>query len=163
MSRAVEEMLYKKSCMKSNSPRPEGRGEYPPRSPKIHAGATIAQAALELVKPEVVALVMELRRPQVITPVVFPKRRVGHVSRRPHVRIARLFRPLRPLAWPIVVRKVVIRIVEVAVEGFIGRFLHNHTSLEIQNWLQLYGYSLVILPIRVGAGSMAIPATSQAA
>src|SRR5713101_3042882 len=49
------------------------------------------------------------------------------------------------------------------VEGFIGRFLHNHTSLEIQNWLQLYGYSLVILPVRVGAGSMAIPATSQAA
>jgi amino acid transporter len=49
------------------------------------------------------------------------------------------------------------------VEGFIGRFLHNHTSVEIQNWLQLYGYSLVILPIRVGAGSMAIPATSQAA
>jgi hypothetical protein len=49
------------------------------------------------------------------------------------------------------------------IEGFIGRFLHNHTSVEIQNWLQLYGYSLVILPIRVGAGSMAIPATSQAA
>jgi hypothetical protein len=48
------------------------------------------------------------------------------------------------------------------VEGFIGRFLHNHTSVEIQNWLQLYGYSLVILPIRVGAGSMAIPPTSQA-
>ena len=40
------------------------------------------------------------------------------------------------------------------IEGFIGRFLHNHTSLELQNWLQLYGYSLVILPIRVGAGSM---------
>ncbi len=49
------------------------------------------------------------------------------------------------------------------LEGFIGRFLHNHTSVELQNWLQLYGYSLVILPIRVGAGSMAIPATSQAA
>src|SRR5712692_329135 len=49
------------------------------------------------------------------------------------------------------------------MEGFIGRFLHNHTSVEIQNWLQLYGYSLVILPVRVGAGSMAIPATSQAA
>jgi hypothetical protein len=49
------------------------------------------------------------------------------------------------------------------IEGFIGRFLHNHTSVEIQNWLQLYGYSLVILPVRVGAGSMAIPATSQAA
>jgi hypothetical protein len=49
------------------------------------------------------------------------------------------------------------------VEGFIGRFLHNHTSVEIQNWLQLYGYSLVILPVRVGAGSMALPATSRAA
>jgi hypothetical protein len=49
------------------------------------------------------------------------------------------------------------------IEGFIGRFLHNHTSLELQNWLQLYGYSLVILPIRVGAGSMSIPQTSQAA
>jgi Amino acid permease len=49
------------------------------------------------------------------------------------------------------------------IEGFIGRFLHNHTSVELQNWLQLYGYSLVILPIRVGAGSMAIPQTSQAA
>jgi len=49
------------------------------------------------------------------------------------------------------------------VEGFIGRFLHNHTSVEIQNWLQLYGFSLVILPVRVGAGSMAMPAASQAA
>src|SRR6266446_1906067 len=110
-----------KEAGKSNSPRPEGRGEYPPRSPKIHAGATIAQAALELVKPEVVALVMELRRPQVITPVVLLERWVGHVSWRPHIRIARLFRPLRPLAWPIVVWIVVIGIVEVAVEGFIGR------------------------------------------
>src|SRR6266478_9175014 len=106
---------------KSNSPRPEGRGEHPPRSPKIHAGAKIAQAASKLVKPEVVALVMELRRPQVITPVVLLERWVGHVSWRPHIRIARLFRPLRPLAWPIVVWKVVIGIVEVAVEGFIGR------------------------------------------
>jgi amino acid transporter len=49
------------------------------------------------------------------------------------------------------------------VEGFIGRFLHNHTALELQNWLQLYGYSLVILPVRVGAGSMTVPATSAAA
>ena len=49
------------------------------------------------------------------------------------------------------------------VEGFIGRFLHNHTALEVQNWLQLYGFSLVILPVRVSAGSMAIPQTSQAA
>jgi amino acid transporter len=49
------------------------------------------------------------------------------------------------------------------MEGFIGRFLHNHTSVELQNWLQLYGYSLVILPIRVGAGSMAVPQNLQAA
>ncbi len=39
---------------------------------------------------------------------------------------------------------------ETAVEGFLSRFLHNHTALEMQGWLQLYGYSLVILPIRVG-------------
>ncbi len=38
------------------------------------------------------------------------------------------------------------------VEGFIGRFLHNHTAMEVQNWLQLYGLSLVILPVRVSAG-----------
>ncbi|MDO8431398.1 MAG: APC family permease [Candidatus Binatus sp.] len=49
------------------------------------------------------------------------------------------------------------------VEGFIGRFLHNHTALELQNWLQLYGFSLVILPVRVGTGSMTVPVTSQAA
>jgi len=36
------------------------------------------------------------------------------------------------------------------VEGFIARFLHNHTAIELQNWLQLYGLSLVILPIRIG-------------
>lgn len=35
------------------------------------------------------------------------------------------------------------------LEGFITRFLHNHTALEIQNWLQLNGLSLVILPVRV--------------
>jgi hypothetical protein len=39
---------------------------------------------------------------------------------------------------------------DTAVEGFLSRFLHNHTALEMQAWLQLYGYSLVILPIRVG-------------
>lgn len=39
---------------------------------------------------------------------------------------------------------------ETAVEGFLSRFLHTHTALELQQWLQLYGYSLVILPIRVG-------------
>ena len=37
-----------------------------------------------------------------------------------------------------------------AVEGFLARFLHSHTAIELQAWLQLYGYSLVILPIRVG-------------
>jgi amino acid transporter len=36
-------------------------------------------------------------------------------------------------------------------DGFIGRFLHNHTAFELQSWLQLHGLSLVILPIRVGA------------
>ncbi len=39
---------------------------------------------------------------------------------------------------------------DTAVEGFLSRFLHNHTALELQSWLQLYGYSLVILPIRIG-------------
>ena len=35
------------------------------------------------------------------------------------------------------------------LDGFAGRFLHNHTALELQNWLQLHGLSLVILPVRV--------------
>ncbi len=39
---------------------------------------------------------------------------------------------------------------DTTVEGFLSRFLHNHTALELQAWLQLYGYSLVILPIRIG-------------
>jgi amino acid transporter len=34
-------------------------------------------------------------------------------------------------------------------DGFLSRFLHNHTALELQNWLQVHGYSLVILPVRV--------------
>jgi Amino acid permease len=40
-------------------------------------------------------------------------------------------------------------IFETELEGFISRFLHNHTALELQNWLQLHGLSLVILPVRV--------------
>ncbi len=36
------------------------------------------------------------------------------------------------------------------LDGFVSRFLHNHTALELQNWLQLHGLSLVILPVRVG-------------
>jgi amino acid transporter len=43
------------------------------------------------------------------------------------------------------------------VEGFIGRFLHNHTAMELQNWLQLYGLSLVILPVRVNSGGTLAP------
>jgi hypothetical protein len=35
------------------------------------------------------------------------------------------------------------------LDGFVSRFLHNHTALEIQNWLQTQGLSLVILPVRV--------------
>ncbi len=34
-------------------------------------------------------------------------------------------------------------------ESFLGRFLHNRTALELQNWLQLDGLSLVILPVKV--------------
>jgi amino acid transporter len=39
------------------------------------------------------------------------------------------------------------------VDGFISRFLHNHTAVDLQNWLQLHGFSLVILPIRVFTAS----------
>ncbi|HVB83234.1 MAG TPA: APC family permease [Candidatus Binataceae bacterium] len=39
-------------------------------------------------------------------------------------------------------------IFEAELEGFISRFLHNHTALELQNWLQVHGLSLVILPVR---------------
>ena len=35
------------------------------------------------------------------------------------------------------------------LDGFVSRFLHNHTALELQNWLQVHGLSLVILPVRV--------------
>jgi hypothetical protein len=36
------------------------------------------------------------------------------------------------------------------LDGFFSRFLHNHTALELLRWLQSYGLSLVILPVRVG-------------
>lgn len=49
---------------------------------------------------------------------------------------------------------------EAELEGFISRFLHNHTALELQNWLQLHGLSLVILPVRVLPPSG--PASSEA-
>ena len=35
------------------------------------------------------------------------------------------------------------------LDGFVNRFLHNHTALELQNRLQVHGLSLVILPVRV--------------
>jgi amino acid transporter len=35
------------------------------------------------------------------------------------------------------------------LDGFVSRFLHNHTALELQSWLQVHGLSLVILPVRV--------------
>jgi amino acid transporter len=35
------------------------------------------------------------------------------------------------------------------LDGYISRFLHNHTALELQNRLQALGLSLVILPVRV--------------
>ena len=34
-------------------------------------------------------------------------------------------------------------------EGYLGRFLHSHTALEVQRLLQVAGLSLVILPVRV--------------
>ncbi|HLW69397.1 MAG TPA: APC family permease [Candidatus Binataceae bacterium] len=37
------------------------------------------------------------------------------------------------------------------LDGYISRFLHNHTALELQNRLQANGLSLVILPVRVMA------------
>jgi hypothetical protein len=36
------------------------------------------------------------------------------------------------------------------LDGYVSRFLHNHTALELQNWLQVHGLSLVVLPVRVG-------------
>ncbi|MHB8383113.1 MAG: APC family permease [Candidatus Binataceae bacterium] len=43
------------------------------------------------------------------------------------------------------------------LDRFGERFLSNHTSLDIQSWLQLYGLSLVILPIRIGGPPLDLP------
>jgi hypothetical protein len=49
------------------------------------------------------------------------------------------------------------------LDGFVSRFLHNHTALELQNWLQLQGLSLVILPVRVAmARPRNVPAKAEA-
>lgn len=45
------------------------------------------------------------------------------------------------------------------LEGFISRFLHNHTAVELQRWLEVHGLSLVILPVRVTPPSKAEVAT----
>jgi amino acid transporter len=43
------------------------------------------------------------------------------------------------------------------LDRFGERFLNNHTSLDIQGWLQLYGLSLVIVPIRIGGPTLDLP------
>jgi len=35
------------------------------------------------------------------------------------------------------------------LNGFMGRFLHNHTALDLLQSLQAHGMSLVILPVKV--------------
>ena len=35
------------------------------------------------------------------------------------------------------------------LNGFMSRFLHNHTALDLLQSLQMHGMSLVILPVRV--------------
>src|SRR5216683_2454188 len=37
------------------------------------------------------------------------------------------------------------------LDGFVGRFLHNHTAFEMLRWLQVRGLSLLILPVRVSS------------
>jgi amino acid transporter len=39
------------------------------------------------------------------------------------------------------------------LDGYVSRFLHNHTALEVLRWLQLRGLSLVILPVRVSTAA----------
>jgi hypothetical protein len=48
------------------------------------------------------------------------------------------------------------------LDGFVSRFLHNHTALELQAHLQAQGLSLVILPVRV-MPSQGAPAHAPAA
>jgi hypothetical protein len=52
------------------------------------------------------------------------------------------------------------------LDGYVSRFLHNHTALELQNRLQAEGLSLVILPVRVMPSrqqpKLVVPATAPA-
>jgi len=43
-------------------------------------------------------------------------------------------------------------------DHFFSRFLHNQTALEMQNWLQFHGHSMVILPVRVSEQQLATAA-----
>jgi hypothetical protein len=53
------------------------------------------------------------------------------------------------------------------LDGYVSRFLHNHTALELQGRLQAQGLSLVILPVRVmseqGRARAVPPATAATA
>jgi amino acid transporter len=49
------------------------------------------------------------------------------------------------------------------VDGFISRFLHNHTAMDLQNFLQLHGLSLVILPVRVSTSRHTLPSSQPQA
>ena len=48
------------------------------------------------------------------------------------------------------------------LDRFGERFLNNHTSLDIQGWLQLYGLSLVIVPVRIGGPPLDLPPAAPA-
>jgi hypothetical protein len=37
------------------------------------------------------------------------------------------------------------------LDGFVSRFLHNHSAFDLLRWLQVQGLSLVILPVRVSS------------
>ena len=47
--------------------------------------------------------------------------------------------------------------------GFMSRFLHNHTAIDLLHWLQRHGLSLVILPVRVGGSDSHDQARGEAA
>src|SRR5437868_167900 len=63
---------------------------------------------LELVQPKMRSAVVALRLPPFVAPVPFAEWRIRHVGGWRHIRRPRCFRPLRPHAWPIIVREIVI-------------------------------------------------------
>jgi K+ transporter len=46
-------------------------------------------------------------------------------------------------------------------DTFFNRFLHNQTAVEIQQWLQFHGLSMVILPVRVSEEHLAPSGNSR--